>query len=251
MAKRAALSFDRRRDSCRNTLGLAGYYAKGRSTEAVKLPLRTRDTAFLLVLLALVSALWLAVWGPWGNSPDDGAGIPGSSTATENQAEVPSVPPTQLVTPQVTPLAAPAEPPRERTSSNRTSGAIRGHISLSAKVVGDLKAVHVRVREAVNTLPGSSNDHVPHMQTIKEEIVPELGTPEFYYDGIPFSEYGYVVRVFAPGFNGSEQFVQLDEANPIADVTLSVTAGVTFTVLLRDQKTRAGRWKDRVPGPHR
>lgn len=199
--------------------------------------MKARDTVFLLVAIALVGALGLALWDSSESEPgivDLGADpLP----VAESPADDP--PPAPVEVARVTRPLMTAEPPVEnldlRAAPGQTHGAIRGHISLSSAVIGKLNHINVRVREAVNILPDGGNDHVPFQKTFKAEIIPGLGTPEFHYDGIPFSDYGYVVRAFAPGFNGSEMFVRLDADHKIADVVLSVTSGIPFSVILRDQ----------------
>ena len=198
--------------------------------------MKTRDTVFCVVLLALLSALGLAVWDPGASDPGDRGPVPPPTpVAAEVETEPEPEPPApELVSRTVPMVTHPAPPPGAAAASDRTVGAIRGHISLSADVVQELSYVHVRVREAINGARGP-DDEIPFLQTVKEEIVPELGTPQFFYDGIPFSDYGYVVRAFAPGFNSGEQFVRIDAENPVADVVLTVTGGVPFSVILRDQ----------------
>lgn len=194
--------------------------------------MKPRDLLFLVAALALLGAIgFMLLGGPDVSAAGPEFGGPAvSNTPVEDVGT--EAPPAQH---EQTPLAAAMHADSARTWSPTTgldSGVIRGHITLDSKVVQNLKLVYVKIREAINTDVGNE---VPFVRTVKEEIVPELGTPEFMYADIPFSEYGYVVRVYAEGLNGSEMFVHLTEDEPVADVMLSVTAAVPFSVLLRDQ----------------
>jgi hypothetical protein len=192
--------------------------------------MKARDIAFLAAALLLLSGVAMVVWkqpvaasaGTFALDPDPAAAAPSGEAA-------PAVP----IAAEAAPVVA-AEPRTEApAASGRRHGAIRGHIALSADVVSTLRFVHVRIQEA--HAGSDDGDHVPFMTTLREDIGPNLGTPEFYCDGVPFSVFGYTVSVLAEGMNGSQQFVQVNEGRKVADVTLSVTAPTPFTVLLRDQ----------------
>ena len=190
--------------------------------------MKPRDALFLIAALALLGAVGAMMLGGPG---DDLAG-PGFEETEAAEAVVEPGPVAEHVVATAEPIEASSERTWSGAGSNMTSGIIRGDISLGSEVVQNLRLVYVQVKEAINS---EDPNVVPFVRTIKEEIVPELGTPEFTYRNIPFSEYGYVVRVFAEGLNGSQQFVQLTKQRPIQDVKLSVTGGVPFSVLLRDQ----------------
>lgn len=114
----------------------------------------------------------------------------------------------------------------------RTTGMIRGDITLAAAVVPTLETVIVRVVEAVQPTHGA-----PPPFTMQHVIrfAPSDGTPRFALDDIPFSSAGYVVHAFAAGLNGTEQVVQLNADHPVADVVLGIHPGTPFSLLLRDQ----------------
>lgn len=192
-------------------------------------PMKPRDVMFLVAAVALLGAVGFMVLA----GPDASAAGPEFGAASHDVTSEP-VRDDEEPAPTQAPAAA-AMTAGERSWAPTTgpdSGVIRGHITLDSKVVKNLKLVYIKIREAINS---DLTSVVPFVRTIKEEIIPELGTPEFVYGDIPFSEYGYVVRVYAEGLNGSEMFVQVNEAEPVADVMLSVTAAVPFSVLLRDQ----------------
>ncbi len=113
----------------------------------------------------------------------------------------------------------------------RTSGTIRGDITLAAAVVPTLQTVIVRIVEAVQPTDGKQPFSMQH--TIR--FAPSDGTPRFTLDEIPFSTSGYVVHAFATGLNGTEQVVQLNAEHPVADVVLGIHPGTPFSLLLRDQ----------------
>ncbi len=122
--------------------------------------------------------------------------------------------------------------PLRQQAADATSATIRGHVALSAEVVGKLRSIYVTIEEAIAG-PGD-----PPEAAYARTHVLELGrrTPEFTYGDIPFSEYGYMVRAWAEGVNGSRQFARPTPEQPIADVTLAITEGIPFSVLLRDQR---------------
>ncbi len=198
---------------------------------------KSRDIALLGALLAVLVTLGITLLG--GNSADADVDPVFNPTAEPEapvgaETETPAAEAIDAVVPA--PVAMmPTRSENDIATEGWTSGVIRGHITLDAAIVSKLTFVIVRVREAVNAAGGLESGYVPYVRTEKVEIVPGAGTPEFYYDEIPFSEYGYFVRVFAEGVSGSQQFVHVNEKNKIADAPLSVVSGVPFSVRLRDQ----------------
>jgi len=194
---------------------------------------------FLAAAVLLLGALGLVAFDPW-DSPADSPETPAviASSGPAAAAEDPAV-----LAPVAAPMRAPDPEtvPVEPPPIGQKLGAIRGNISLAAGVVAELRFVYVKIEEAISR-PGGKATRLPFVKTTRVDIVPELGTPEFFYDGIPFSEYGYIVLVYAAGVNGSKQFVHVTKEHPTADVMLSVTEAHPFTVLLRDQR------KTPVPG---
>ncbi|MEM7200453.1 MAG: carboxypeptidase-like regulatory domain-containing protein [Planctomycetota bacterium] len=194
--------------------------------------LRPRD----LILVALVLCLGAVVALLLGRSsaPPLREG-PAPLVPTETVAEPAAAAAIDATAPTAPPVA---ESAALRTASDLapTAGVIRGHITLSAAVVTKLDAVFVKIQEAVQNAGDTPTR--PFVLTRKERISPELGTPRFSYEDIPFSRYGYFVSVYAEGVNGSRQFATVTEDEPVADVQLAITEGVTFVVLLRDQLRR-------------
>ncbi|MEZ5965608.1 MAG: carboxypeptidase-like regulatory domain-containing protein [Planctomycetota bacterium] len=151
--------------------------------------------------------------GPTGSEP-----VPSAMTAAEGVFR-----PSDRVTVTEAPLG----------HSARTAGVIRGDVTLTASTVDKIKAITIRIVEAVRD---DSTEHKPFTYQMTMPFDPRDGTPKFAVDDIPFSRYGYLVQAFASGLNGTEQMVVLDEEHPIADVLLGVHPGTPFTVLLRDQE---------------
>jgi len=119
----------------------------------------------------------------------------------------------------------------EATPARRTDGVIRGDVTLAAASVGKFNSITIRIVEAM----GDDSGRKPYTFQLTLPFDPRDGTPKFTYEGIPFSDYGYVVQAFAAGLNGTEQTVVVDEDHPVADVVLGIHPGVPFTILLRDQ----------------
>lgn len=199
--------------------------------------MKPRDSALVLASLALLLALVGVL--AFGGDPAEAEEVapipepPPAAAAPEPEAAAPAGPVRAT-------RADPARPaprafrPRVQAPSRASSGIIAGDIALSPPVVRQVRSVLVRVREAINDLTALEG-RMPYARNQRVEIDPAFGTPTFEIRGVPFSEYGYVVRVFADGFNGSSQVVQVTPEQPIANVVLSVTPAVPFTVLLRDQ----------------
>lgn len=117
--------------------------------------------------------------------------------------------------------------------AQRTTGMIRGDVTLAASAVDRIEAITIRIVEAMRVDGTRDRRPFTYQETLRFD--PRDGTPTFAFDGIQFSEYGYSVQAFAAGLNGTEQVVQLNESHPVADVVLGVHPGTPFTVLLRDQ----------------
>lgn len=123
------------------------------------------------------------------------------------------------------------QPSRGRNTTDWTSGVIAGDIPLTPSVVDKLQTIAVVVDELKNPEAAATP---PFRKVVAVKL--GVGTPTFEVDGIPFSDYGYVVRVHAPGLNGGQATVSITKDNPyVDDVKLPITPGSPFSVLLRDQ----------------
>jgi hypothetical protein len=112
-----------------------------------------------------------------------------------------------------------------------TSGVIAGDIELIASVVDRIESIQIVVDEQRTF----TDDAVrPFRRIVPVQL--GIGTPTYEVRDVPFSSYGYVVRVHSPGLNGSQQSVTIDEQHPYrGDVNLRISPGVPFSLLLRDQ----------------
>ncbi len=131
--------------------------------------------------------------------------------------------------------AATAEPTfrksEGRDTTGWTSGVIVGDIPLTPSVLDQIQTIAVVVDELKNVLAGGTP---PWRKVVPVAL--GIGTPTFEVRDIPFSDYGYVVRVHSPGLNGGQCTVQITQERPFADdVKLPITPGSPFSILLRDQ----------------
>lgn len=135
------------------------------------------------------------------------------------------------------PVAAEATAAPRTDTAGWTSGVVRGDIQLAVSALGRLRSMSVAVEEARQAISGDTFRN-PWRTIVPVEL--GVGTPTFEVRGIPFSEYPYVVSVFAPGLNGTRRTVTIDATTPLVeDVVLTITPGAPFSVLLRDQDAAA------------
>ena len=155
---------------------------------------------------------------------DPGAGETGTQPAVANDA----------VFEPSTGATAVAAPARRTDTSGWTSGVVRGDIQLSVNALEQLKSITVYVEEARSHYADDGSFQRPNKK--HEGVKLGRGTPTFEVTGVPFSEYPYVVTAFAPGLNGTQRTVVINEQNPLVeDVVLTITPGAPFSILLRDQ----------------
>lgn len=115
-----------------------------------------------------------------------------------------------------------------------TKGIIKGDIQLSTAVLDRITTLSIVVDELRSL--HSVRDGAERPVRLVVPVHYDIGTPTFTVTDVPFSDYGYVVRVHAPGLNGSQQTVAITREQPyVDDVRLSVTGGAPFSLLLRDQ----------------
>jgi hypothetical protein len=113
-------------------------------------------------------------------------------------------------------------------------GVILGDIALVASVVNQIQSIQIHVEELRPERDVSGNLNQRFTKVVP--VARGIGTPTFRVDWIPLSPYGYTVTVHSPGLNGSQQTVALTEDKRIVDdVQLTISPGVPFSVLLRDQ----------------
>ncbi len=193
--------------------------------------MRSRDTFLVLGFLSLLAATAVLLL-----------------TGTEHPVEAgtrPEPAPPGNAAPEVAPLpgpavagdlgpAAPAAARATVDTAGWTSGMILGDIQLAASVMVRLQSISVVIEENRTPWQGADGAMVQPFR----RIVPlklGIGTPTFEIRDVPFSEYGYVVRSWSPGLNGSQQTVTITREQPLQEVLLAVTPGAPCSILLRDQ----------------
>jgi hypothetical protein len=118
-----------------------------------------------------------------------------------------------------------------RDTTGWTSGVIVGDIPLTTSVLDKIQTISVVVDELKNVRVGGTP---PWRKVVPVTL--GIGTPTFEVRDVPFSDYGYVVRVHSPGLNGGQCTVNITQEHPFADdVALPITPGSPFSILLRDQ----------------
>lgn len=136
------------------------------------------------------------------------------------------------VQPSQVAVAEPVFRPRERPDTAEwTSGVIAGDIPLSSAVLAQIQSIAVVVDELKNVRAGGET---PWRKVVPVEL--GVGTPTFVVRDVPFSDYGYTVRVHSPGLNGGQATVAITKEQPyVDDVKLAITPGSPFSLRLRDQ----------------
>jgi hypothetical protein len=205
---------------------------------------RLRDAVLLAALAALLAAGG-AVWlGAAGTPP-----VPVEVPSAANPGPGPQAAPAAPLTAQAQEAGGAAEPgePLEaavrgavtRDTSGWTDGIIEGSVTLATSVVGRIDHVLVVVTESINVLGGVQPQ--PKPWRAQKALPIGRSTPRFQFTGVPFSDFGYRVEVFAEGCNGSEAHARIDATHPLVpeeELRLSVTPGVSFTVRLQDAQLR-------------
>lgn len=116
-----------------------------------------------------------------------------------------------------------------------TSGIIDGRIALDTSIVNQLHTYTIEVSEEINENAIQEGGRQPFRKA-QRFAYDQIGTPFFTMKDIPFSRYGYLVRLYVARLNGSQARVHITRDRPYGEVQLSVTPGVIFSVLLRDQR---------------
>ena len=122
-------------------------------------------------------------------------------------------------------------PSEGRDTTGWTSGMILGDIPLTPSVIDKIQTISIVVDELKNLRAGGTP---PFRKVVPVTL--GIGTPTFEVRDVPFSDYGYVVRVHSPGLNGGQCTVEISKDHPFADdVKLPISPGSPFSILLRDQ----------------
>lgn len=197
--------------------------------------MRTRDLSILsgILLLGVFAGIVVLSQGDYGGEL---APPPAPAAAHAPDAAPPPSPEPLEGSATAAPLVAADASSGGRSTdvAGWTKGIVKGDIQLAVSVLDRLTSITVVVEEARNEVgPGNT------FRRRNRLVVPVQmgrGTPTFEVTDIPFSQYPYVVSVYAPGLNGSRRTVTIDDKTPlIDDIVLSITPGAPFSVLVRDQ----------------
>lgn len=124
-------------------------------------------------------------------------------------------------------------PPRQ-VAEGATTGIIDGRIALDTRVLGKFHGYTIEVLEDINE-NALREDRKP-FRKVQRFAYDQIGTPFFTVEDIPFSRYGYVVRLHVAQLNGTQARVHVTREKPCGQVQLGLSPGVIFAVLLRDQR---------------
>lgn len=118
---------------------------------------------------------------------------------------------------------------------NATTGVIDGRIALDTTIVKQLQTYAIEVVEEINENAVREGSKPP-FRKVQRFSYDQVGTPFFTIKDVPFSRYGYLVRLHVARLNGSHARVHITKDKPYGEVQLGLTPGVVFSVLLRDQR---------------
>jgi len=202
--------------------------------------MRTRDTLILLGALGLCAAAGLVLMSQDSFAVE----LPPAASASTSPAPVAAHGPGQIAVVEAgapsgdhaIPVAATAKRSDlvRGDTTGWTTGIVRGDIQLAVSVLDRIESITVAVEEARSPMAGGESFRHPHRSVVP--VRRGAGTPTFEVRDIPFSEYPYVVSVYAPGLNGTRRTVTIDADTPLVDdIVLTITPGSPFSILLRDQ----------------
>ncbi|MBL8729432.1 MAG: hypothetical protein JNM25_13435 [Planctomycetes bacterium] len=202
--------------------------------------MRTRDSLILVGALGLCAAAGLVLMTqesfavelpPGGPAAAAPAAVPAAAPNDAAEAEAAPTSPGRAVPVEATARAADAG---RTETTGWTKGILRGDIQLAVSVLDRIESITVAVEEARQPTRDDGSFHPPYRMVVP--VRRGVGTPTFEVRDVPFSEYPYVVSVYAPGLNGTRRTVTVDASSPLVDdIVLAITPGSPFSVLLRDQ----------------
>lgn len=202
--------------------------------------MRSRETLLLsttAVLLGLAGLAFVWLGGDTFAATESPAAIGGSQpTADVDQPTTdhsgPEVASAHVSAPAANAAAATQESRPDATP--RTTGVVKGDITLATSVISRIRSIHVEIAEARN--PTATNKRPP--TRLIREVTMGRGTPTFEFDDVPFSDYPYTVRVWSPGLNGSMHTITVKatvQKGVVDNVRLEITPGTPLSVIVRDQ----------------
>ena len=116
------------------------------------------------------------------------------------------------------------------------TGSIHGSVRLGAELRGKITACTVTVREAVNRNALWQGKPKPKQMAKVLHFAEGQDRVHFNFEKLPFSEFGWTTYAYAPGVNGSRQFVILKEDDAVKRVILSLSGGALVTFAVKDQQ---------------
>lgn len=192
------------------------------------------DSLLVLGCLGILGAI-AAIIGLAGDPVEAGERLPEPVSARPHDVASPA--PADPGQPAALGTVEPLQTARKRAeSAHRSDGRIDGRLTIATSALPQLREITLTILEARNQITPPRAEQVPHTQSQLVVWEPHAPTPEFTFEHVPFSEHGYLVSAFAPGLNGSEMLVHVTKERPIAEAVLGITAGVPFSVLVRDQQ---------------
>ena len=120
-----------------------------------------------------------------------------------------------------------------------TSGVIHGSVGLGPKLIDKVQSCNLVLLEAINPNKPATTRQQPRMMRQRLAFEPGQRTARFRFEDVPFSEYGWNLRAFSPGVNGSEQVVMLTEEDSIKLVHLDLRQATSLRINLKDQQYHA------------
>lgn len=198
--------------------------------------MQSRDALLLIGALCLFAGVGVVFLGKESMAEE----IPPSANAPVEPVgprPMPAAPVDAVVAPtgdEVAPVTATMSRKERSVGDRALTGTVRGDIQLAVSVLDRIGKITIHVEEARRPVNEKGEYFAPRKFTVPATM--GLGTPTFEVTGIPFSEYPWVVTAFAPGLNGTQRTIVLNEQTPVVDdIVLAITPGGPFTVLLRDQ----------------
>ena len=205
---------------------------------------KRRDT-FLFAAVALVcvaAGLTLALGGGSGPGPRP---VGSSGPLAEPEATPAPEPAAELVETVAAPDAAraPGGPAADLGPAPKRGGIIDGQLLLAANCAGQFGEYTIGLTEMVNT---NGQEDAARPRTIYKtfDVVDNTSPQYFAWHDVPYSRYGYEIRAFIKGFNGSHQVIRMTEQEWNPQVTLTVTRGAPFALRIIDQDRYP--WKQRA-----
>jgi len=186
--------------------------------------------ALIAILIAIGASLPFALSGPAdaGNDLDPTAITTGHSPEPNATLQAPSTVSEPMIDDGIGEL--PQVPGGRATSG---SGIVRGSVSFDKGISDALSVYQVEFVEGVN--PNLPQAATKPRRTVKGFELAPGQTQASFVTTMPFSVYGWRVRAWSPGLNGSEQFIALNEKSPEAMVSLRFRKPITVTIRLMDQ----------------